>query len=558
MPARVSPLLDGTVTGRFSLENPGELLELLAAAQHFNWYFDSGIVYFFSESEMVSRLISLGGVSEDALRGTLTSLGLFEPRFTWKVADSGQLLMVQGPEVYLTRILDVLSRLAETQKDAAEESTYNTLGEDPQIRKLGVFRLKHAWAAERTITSGDSDVTIPGVADLLRQILAGGMGPSASEIRRSPTPPGMPRLNKGTGLMGRDKQAAEQAAVPTEPVADNVPFIKADARLNAVLVWDTEDNLTRYREIVETLDQPLELVEIRAAIVDVEVDRTRELGVTWEYDGKNGNWEHNAGSNVGEGSGRVDYNSIAGDGFQYATIFSKGLDHFMARVSALVKVGEANVLSRPSVLTQENIQATLEHTETFYVRLEGEREVDLADITTGLTLRVTPHVVHEEDGCYAIQLAVYIVNGTDDYDTDSRVDNLPRVRQSTISTNAVVYEGEALVIGGYYNEIRQTSERGVPGLRKIPGLGALFRSRGATGSKSERLFVLSPRLVRPGESPISPGSEAERGIHESPAATMLQGPALADPARPERLNRMKITRDDFRPKKDGVWTDLKF
>ncbi len=576
--SQISDNLDGSVSGSFTFQDPREFLAILAATQHFNWYFDGGIVHYFNENEMTSRLLALEGVSPDALKRSLTALGLFEPRFVWKVADSGRLLMIGGPKAYLDRIQEVFERLtvshaasrqqaeAETAKQLAEAAAAEArqAAEEAKaaaarktatsVKKLGVFRLRHAWAAERTITSGDAETSVPGVADLLTQILSGVAGSSSATAggRRTPTPLGLPRFNKGEGLVARQKQKAEAQAeaVETPESPEEVPFIKADSRLNAVLVWDTEENLKRYGEIIDTLDQPLELVEIRAAIVDVEVNRSRELGVSWEYK-SSGDWQNDAGSNVGSGDKRVTYDSIAGDGFQYATIFTKGLDQFMARVSAMVSQGEANILSRPSVLTQENIQATLEHTETFYVRLEGEREVDLADITTGLTLRVTPHIVREKDGTQAIQLAVYIVNGTDDYDSSTQVDNLPRVRQSTISTNAVVFEGEALVIGGYYNEIRQASEKGIPGLRKIPGLGALFRTRSKTGNKSERLFVLSPRLVRPGDSPMACGSEGERVMTDSPGKKMLDQPELKDVA-PSEFYEGEIKKEAKEKKKRRV------
>ena len=339
---------------------------------------------------------------------------------------------------------------------------------------------------------------------------------------------------KGTGVAARGNALPPDR--PEDAAAPEVPFINADVRTNAVLVWDFEENLARHKAIVEALDRPQALVEIRAVIMDVETERSRDLGISWEMADKGGSWNSNAGSNAGEGSGRVVYDSIAGDGFQYATIYKRGLDQFMMRVSALERDGGANILSRPSVLTQDNIQATLEHTETFYVRLEGEREVDLADITTGLTLRVTPHVV--DDGAGGIQLAVYIVNGTDAYDDSSRVDNLPRVRQSTISTQAVVYEGEALIVGGYYNELRRDSETGVPVLRKIPGLGALFRARGKVSSKSERLFILSPRIVYPGNSMMADGTEAFRAVRHSPAAETLERPA-AEPEPREKAGERR-------------------
>ncbi|MDR1519823.1 MAG: type III secretion system outer membrane ring subunit SctC [Planctomycetota bacterium] len=529
---RVSDRLSGIVSGMSKFRDPGEFLDMLCRAQRLNWYFDGSTVFFFSDSELASRLFQLNGDREAILRRTLIELELFDARFSWRVAEGGSLLLVQGPEPYLERIAELLDKQTEVAAAAARE------------RKLGVFRLKHAWAAERSITSGDGEVKVPGVADILRQIIAGDGGQAASPAA-SPTPPGTPRLKMGTGMIARRANANAEAAEP--PVASSeTPFIQADTRLNAVLIWDYEENMARHQQMIELLDQPLALVEIRAAIVDVEVSRTRDLGVSWEYNGDGHTWNNKVGANP-TGSNPLD--RVTGSGFQYATIYTHGLDQFMARVSALEEDGVANVLSRPSVLTQDNIQATLEHNETFYVTLFGENTVDLADITTGMTLRVTPHVIDNTAG--GVQLAVYIVNGsdTDSTPTGYMGGDIPRVRQSTISTQAVVYEGESLVIGGYYNEERRVNNTGVPGLQKIPGLGALFRDRKTTNSKTERLFVLSPRIIQPGASIMKAGSEAERAFDHSPAKKMLDGPAESEKNVPEKRRwwQRRDNQDKTRP-----------
>ncbi len=547
----VSPHLKGAVTGAFAVSEPGELLDVLCRTQHMNWYYDGAAVHFFSNAEMTSRMFDLQGGREEALRRSLADLGLFDSRFEWRVAGVGEILLAQGPAVYLDKIGEVLRRqqafaearaaaVADAQASAKAEEQARAAAMKPE-KKLGVFRLNHAWAAERTIVSGDSTVTLPGVADLLRQIVTQTAWQSPSGGGALPTPPGQPRLRRGAGIVGRENAAEAAASAPTDgqqPSPESeAPFIQADMRLNAVLVWDAEENLPRLRHIVETLDTPLPLVEIRAAIVDVEVDRTRDLGVSWERKNSvdQSSWFNDVGSNVGSGGDAVDFQGIAGQGLQYATIFKRGLDQFMMRVSALEREGSANILSRPSVLTQDNIQATLENTETFYVRLEGNREVDLADITTGLTLRVTPHVI--DDGTGGVQLAVYIVNGNDESAAAAQVDSLPRVRQSTISTQAVVHEGEALIIGGYYNETRNVVDAGVPVLKNIPGLGALFRQRSRANYKSERLFILSPRIVYPGQSPLERGTEAERMLTDSPGREMIDGPPYPDAIRPDKRKR---------------------
>ncbi|MCL2001348.1 MAG: hypothetical protein FWG74_07935, partial [Planctomycetes bacterium] len=243
----------GLVTGRFAFDDPGELLDLLAHTQLMNWYFDGVVVFFQAETEMESRFFPMEGRREAGLRQTLTELGLFDERFPWRVADGGRLLMAQGPAVYLNRIAETLFR--QTVADA-----------EPTEKTLGVFRLKHAWAAEQTVGTGGSGTRVPGVADLLRRIV----DDKGDALWTSPPPvaSGTPQMLRGSGTVARrDAQAAAAAAPPAVPAAApataalaGAPFIQADARLNAVLVWDYPENLPRHQAIIEALDQPLALV----------------------------------------------------------------------------------------------------------------------------------------------------------------------------------------------------------------------------------------------------------------------------------------------------------
>lgn len=530
--AKVSERLTGSVTGDIIFSDPKEFLELIGRTHLLNWYFDGVSAYFYPIDEMHSRLLPLDNVNDEQLRNTMKKLGLFDERFEWLVTDDGNLLKVQGPDMYLDQISSILDR----EKATIQEKKESVLAERKE-KKLQVIRLDYAWADERTIATSNSSITVPGVADLLQQIL--NEQPGAGRSPAMQVPLGTSTLHKGSGLIGRRRAAAMPPPLPEVGVGPidqeraqekTTALVRADPRLNAVLIWDMEENHARNEQIVRELDQPLAMVEIRAAIVEVEADRTRELGISFEGKDGSGNWTNSGGINSASGD---NYTSVKGDGLNFTTIYSHGLDNLMVRVRAMEKQGAANVLSRPSVLTQDNIQATLEQTETYYVKLEGYEEVDLADISTGLTMRVTPHIINNGEG--GIQMSVYLTTGSDT-GSGAESDYVPRVKQSTITTQAVVHEGEALVIGGYYNELFTKDESGVPFLRKLPVVGALFRNRSKLHTKVEKLFVLSPRVVLPGNSIMSCGSKAEYIMEHSPEREALNLPMDKD-------------KDDWRQKK---------
>ena len=112
-------------------------------------------------------------------------------------------------------------------------------------------------------------------------------------------------------------------------------------------------------------------------------------------------------------------------------------------------------------------------------------------ITAGTTLRVTPHFVQRAEGP-VIQLDVDIEDGQIQ---ETRVDAIPTVRRSVVSTQAIVGEGDTLLIGGYRSTQQTNDNNRVPVLGQVPLLGLLFSHKTNNYQTRERLFMIKPRLV---------------------------------------------------------------
>jgi type III secretion protein C len=178
-------------------------------------------------------------------------------------------------------------------------------------------------------------------------------------------------------------------------------------------------------------------------------------------------------------------------GMNFTTIIGSMADEFfLARVNVLEAQGKAKIISRPSIITFDNIESHFKHTNTFYVRVAGDGDASLFQISTGITLKVTPHII-DNSGAPEIQLVVNIEDGAI---TEEQVDGLPVVKNSRINTQAVVKENESLLIGGLIHEDEGTVEHKVPVLGDIPILGHLFRYKKDETSKSERLFLIAPKV----------------------------------------------------------------
>jgi len=477
---KISEKIQGTLSGSFSFDEPRQFLDVLTRNGGLIWYYDGQSVHFYRSEEQESAVLRLRNLTAVELRNALIGLELWDGRWSWRSDATQSLLYVNGPPHYVSLVKDALERMDSMY---AEDGT------------MGVFRLKHALAPDQEVEFHKEKVTIPGVASLLRQIV---LGESASGGARSVT---APRFLKGTGMVPPKPKAATPGSEPApaapaegEARAPTEVRIVADPRLNAVLIWDARSRMPYYKALIEQLDQPLRLVEIRAAIIDVSVDHAKDLGFAWDYSFKHGDVTTRGGANQGQPDNPVNFLSQVGKGVNMTTVYEHGMDVLLAKAKFLEESGDASVLSNPAVLTVDNIQAQIRHTQTFYVKLEGKEEVDLVDVTVGTVLQVTPHVI-EEQGTRKIQMTVHIEDGTDSSSQSAKVDDVPRIIQSIVDTRAVVGEQQALIIGGTYNEKKTRSEDGVPWLKNLPVVGHLAKNTKASSVKQQRLFVLSPRIV---------------------------------------------------------------
>ena len=420
------------------------------------------------------------------------------------------MIVVSGPPSYLAQI-----SAAVTAFEEAQVSNF----------VMRVFPLKYAWAEDMSVNSMDKTVTIPGVASILRAMVTGSPNSATRVTQDTAT---VDKLS-GTGLIaqGRVAPVAPDASSPdaqqggqAAPQNATQVNIMADPRVNAVLVNDAEYRMPYYAKVIADLDKPVELVEIHAAIVDIDSDFKRDLGVT--YQGANS--RDKGWSTGGEFSGTGDKFSPlptmgepSGTGMNLSTIYTHGADFFLARIQALEAEGEARMLGRPSVLTVDNVQATLENTSTYYIQVEGYQAVDLFKVEAGTVLRVTPHIIRDEYGQTSIKLAVSVQDDQNDSkDTPVSANSVPPIKQTKINTQAIVGAGQSLLIGGYYYEQKSTDASGIPILMHIPVLGNLFKTTSKGTKRMERLILITPKVIHLGENPTAPSRVDEPTFHRSP------------------------------------------
>jgi type III secretion protein C len=451
-------------------------------------YILGSTMHFFHQSERRREVVRIHSMPPSEMRQSLLRMSALSEDLPCNTSQKDRLLFIEGPEDYVSGLVTSIRAMEEMQ--IREQS-------------IRVFTLKHAWADDTNVESATGTAVIPGVASVLRAIATGGPSPSVRTVHSSGSAPTL----MGSGMIGGREAPAEPAPLP----ATAGPNIIAEPRSNSVIVTDTQSRMPYYETVIAQLDKPLDLVEIHAAIVDINAEYSHNLGVRWGGTRRQGDF---AGSTAGLGApgplGAAD-----NAGFALSTIYNTSLNTFFSDIRALEERGDGAVLSRPSVLTMDNIQASLEYTTTFYIKLEGYQAVDAIQVTSGTTLKVTPRILRMPGGKPSrLALTIVITDGSDPTSTpqSSWVTGVPPVQKVTINTQATVAEGQSLLLGGFYHEQRQDTKAGVPGLMNVPVVGLLFGQTGANVQRTERLILISPRIIRYDalEAPIPDRVEEQR------------------------------------------------
>lgn len=487
---------------------PQAIWNSVAASNRLIGYYDGAAVYIYPAAERVSRFYGLPPDSVRAFRQALRELRLPDDANSVEISTRNNIVTVSGAPRFAEQVGQLASAMV--------------VGREAPTLAYRYFPLKYAWAADTTLTIGYRELVVPGVATLLQQVAN-----PAAQLTTSTTMRGnrvtAPRL-RGSGLAGRDDREPPYArgfdprridySPPEEPVAAPqatfIPLgdqsraqIVADPYRNAILVKDKPEVLALYANLIQTLDVEPQLVELEATIIDIDRSRLKELGLNFRLAGSR--WEVVFGRDDikddfaramrGRG-GRGDIDLLPARSALNAGAIVGDSTLFAARLNALEEDDVIKVVSRPQVITLNDVEAFIESSREIFVPVGGSFEVDLFNVTAGTILRVTPHVIEESDERRRIRLAIAIEDGDVALTTSNtqRVE-IPVVSRTGLTTQALIDSGESLLLGGLVRDRSQNRDTGVPGLRRVPILGRIFSDVREERSRTERLFLITPRLV---------------------------------------------------------------
>ncbi|MBQ7176215.1 MAG: type III secretion system outer membrane ring subunit SctC, partial [Victivallales bacterium] len=455
----------GMLSGDFRKLAPQEFLDKVATLHSLTWYYDGTALYIYANSEIETLLVDLQYMKAGEVREMLRELGVEDERFPLKTTSNDELVMVAGPPRYVMLVAELIEKADKLR----EKRTYSEI-------ETRIFPLKHTWADDVTLGGGgggEAAPSIKGVAKMLEDIMK--IGNSKAQDKAQ----GKTDEKKADDILGGEMDRAFQ------------PIIKAENRLNAVVVRDVVSRMPIYEKLIAELDVPQKLVEIAVTTLELSKNDALDWQLSLAVKGTTGNMEGAAGQNV---DNLFSPEELIGKGLSGAMSYIGKHVTVDASLATLRQKGKARGISRTSILTMNNMSATISDTQSYHARVVGTEVASLEEIKAGMTLNVKPRIVFPVVMGNPAQFWM-TVSLTDGGFESIAVDSMPLTRESSVQTQAAVNEGDCILLAGYLKDIEEEAHWGIPYLRDIPYIGWLFGGISKKKETVQRMFILTPYLV---------------------------------------------------------------
>lgn len=277
---------------------------------------------------------------------------------------------------------------------------------------------------------------------------------------------------------------------------------------NAVVIRDYADVvyrvMERYKDIVS--EQPIQ-IKIEARVVELSSSAVRELGINWNALLSQARvpqfWSGGAGSNLGiNASPPLSPGLSATPGGILAFTFQRGvLNALNLRLSAYEQVQKAKTLSKPVIMTLNGEPATIQSVLEYPIRRVtvvpgGTTTVSIDYKLIPLNLTVTPVLLPEGNLMLDITITKSEITNIEKFITETgSVFDIPTVQSQRADTKVIVRDGDLVVLGGLVKAVDKTTERGIPGLMRVPFFRWLFMEQRTEKEDAELLIFIQPTLI---------------------------------------------------------------
>lgn len=267
--------------------------------------------------------------------------------------------------------------------------------------------------------------------------------------------------------------------------------IVADEATNSLLI---RANPRDYRQLMSTINQldavPLQVM-INAVIAQITLTDETRFGVDWSR------VADNATTNAISTQTGTSFLPNGGlDGLLFTKSFLDGAARVEATLEAIASNNDVRLLARPSLTVVNNMEGEIQIGAEVPVQsgtqTTGTGDNIISSIQyrpTGIELYITPRI--NDDGVVNMTIRQVLSS----IQEATGVAGNPVFQNQEISTTVVVRDGENVVLGGLIQSSNTDLNSGLPGVSRIPVLGALFGYQQDTSERKELFIVLRPEVV---------------------------------------------------------------
>jgi len=338
---------------------------------------------------------------------------------------------------------------------------------------------------------------------------------------------------------GQAGGAQQQAQI--QPFEREVNIVAYEVT-NVLLIMASPTDYAVLKAIIDKLDVLQNQVWIEAVILEVTVNDGYEVGVDvsalFEEDvvagSAFGTYASLANALIGGPAalpaggvvGFLDHDHSVGTLVNPETGEILEIPYIPAVISAMQTVTDVDVLSRPQLLTADNVESSIVVGQdvpfiTGSTRALGQTvgtggypsvfsQIRRQDV--GITLKVTPQI---SEGEY-VKLELVVTNSSVAPPAPGVPDaNIagPTLSKSEIQNQIVIQDGHTAVLGGLLSTSGSTGRSKIPLLGDIPLLGFFFRRTSTKDLKRNLVIFITPTIVKTGDQ-MTQLSEAQRAIYD--------------------------------------------
>jgi type II secretory pathway component GspD/PulD (secretin) len=321
-------------------------------------------------------------------------------------------------------------------------------------------------------------------------------------------------------------------------------IINFEPKTNSIIIIDSAHRIEQARQFLRSIDRAKGQIVIETKILRINSTAAENMGV---------NWSSSLGAKGVPLSVTRDLASVFGLPTSTASsiVNGDGTNLVLSPVevtgvlSALSEGGIASQISNPTLITEDNEQATISIIDRIpivtstttpgsggtqpTVTEEVRYKIDQADksIDTdpekhreiGISLVVTPTLL--PDGTVRMKMrprSAQITGEVIGVGVNGQEGNrYPRVSESMIETLARVPNGHSLVVGGFYGQTKNDDKTKVPLLGDIPIVNFFFKSKEAKKENTSLVFIVTPKSYDPRDRHSN--DSASNFVRESTALT---------------------------------------